>query len=78
MRAVFVVASLASLFLFPYPMTLALSFAATLFVPFFALVIGIYADLLYGAAIPLMTLWGLVLSLAALVVHRFVKTRIFS
>ncbi len=71
-----------SLFLFPYPFTAALSFAASLSFPWLALVVGFLAELLYYAGsetyrpLPLALITGAVLSLAALFVRRFVRERI--
>jgi hypothetical protein len=71
-----------SLFFFPYPLTLALSFVASLYIPFAALIVGICADLVYlswpegGSALPVATLLGGALSLGALFVRRFVRERI--
>ncbi len=80
MRFLFVLLALASVFLFPYPATLILSFAAGLFVPAIPLVSGILVDLYYHAPgaslVPLATIYGALLSIAAVVVQRFIKARI--
>ncbi len=79
-RYVFILAALASVFLFPYPATLFLSFVAGAFFPPMPLITGILVDLYYhvpGAAVlPWGTVWGLVLSLVCVGVRRFVKARI--
>lgn len=66
-----------SLVWFPYPYTVLLSIAASIYVPWFALGMGILADLLYLPAgmVPWASIGGLVLSALALFVHRFIKTR---
>ncbi len=66
-----------SLFWFPYPYTVILSIAASVYFPWFALGIGILADLLYLPAqtLPWASLGGLLLSALAVFVHRFIKTR---
>jgi hypothetical protein len=81
-RMVLALSSFLSLFFFPYPLTLALSFAASLYIPFAALIVGIFADLWYlswpegSTALPVATLLGGALSLGALFVRRFVRERI--
>ncbi len=80
MRFVLIALAVLSPFLFPYPVTLALSFVASLFYPPLALVVGILTDLLYYvpsvAPLPLAVLTGLALSIAAFFMQRFLKTRI--
>jgi len=80
MRLVPALATLVSLFFFPWPLSLALIFVSALFLPPAGLILGIAADALYfmpGAAfLPLFTLYGLFSTLLSLLVHRFVKTRI--
>lgn len=85
MRALFVLLAFLSLFLFPYPYTVLLSLIASLYLPFAALVVGVLADILYfsplppssgGLSLPVGTLLGALLSVLALFVRRFVKTRI--
>lgn len=79
-RAALLLSTFASVFLFPYPLTLVLSFAAGIYVPLTPLAAGIVTDLYYhvrgASALPLGTLWGLSLTLLAVVVRRFVKARI--
>ena len=81
-RSVLAAAAVLSVFLFPYPLTLLLSFLASLYLTPVALVVGILADLVYfapGAApVPFMSLLGGGLSVLALLVRRFVKARIMS
>lgn len=80
MRILFSLLALASVFLFPYPLTLALSFAAGLFLPAAPLLAGILVDLYYhtpGAAfIPFGTLAGALIAVLCVLVRRFVKARI--
>lgn len=85
MRVVLTLAAVASLFLFPYPMTLVLSAMASLYVPWAGLSVGVLADLLYfvplspenpGISFPLASLTGALISLIALFVRRFVRERI--
>jgi len=72
--------ALLSLFLFPWPVSLALIAVAALFLPLSGIILGALFDALYlapGAAfLPYMTLYGLAATAAALLVHRFLKTRI--
>jgi uncharacterized membrane protein (UPF0136 family) len=86
-RSILTLASFLSLFLFPYPYTLLLSFVASLFFPWVSLVVGIIADTVYfvphppqggGLSIPYATLFGACASLLALFVRRFMKARIIS
>lgn len=81
-RVIIVVAALLSPFLFPFPATLALMFAAATFMPPVALVVGVLTDALYlapGASwLPVGTLWGIGLTLLGLLVRNFVKARIIS
>lgn len=72
--------SVLSLFWFPYPYTLVLSFVASLYFPPAAFLIGIGADLLYlpSGTFPLASAVGLGLSLFSVFVHRFTKARIIS
>lgn len=82
MRATLITAAALSLFLFPYPFTLALSFAASLAFPPVAFLIGIAADILYFVpgegwqALPAASLAGAGLSLAAFAARHFLKARI--
>lgn len=80
MRILFSLLAIASAFLFPYPATLILSFVAGLFVPVIPLIVGILVDLYYhvpGASpLPFATLIGASVSIAAVLVRRFVKARI--
>lgn len=81
-RILVLLSALISLFIFPWQVSLAFMFAASLFLPPAGLALGIIADLIYfvpGAAfMPFFTLFGLVFFGIALLVHRFVKTRIIS
>lgn len=81
-RAVLALGAFLSVFLFPYPLTALLSFVASLYLPGVALLVGILVDLLYYVpeaapyGLPAASLFGLFLSLVALVVRRFVRARI--
>ena len=69
-----------SVFFFPWPVTLVLIFIAALCLPVLGLALGAFADLIYfnaaAAGVPSFLIMGLVATLVALLVHRFVKTRI--
>lgn len=79
-RFVLIGSALLAPFLFPYPFTLLLSFIASVFVPWLALIIGLMQDALFmvphEGRIPTATLLGAFASLFALIVRRFVKARI--
>ncbi|HYD93614.1 MAG TPA: hypothetical protein VEB18_04160 [Candidatus Paceibacterota bacterium] len=79
-RWIVVVLALVSPLLFPYPVTLALSFAGALFVPIIGLLAGVFTDVLYYAPhpgiYPLATIAGAGISLIAFFVRRFIKARI--
>ena len=80
LRGVIILSAFLSAFLFPYPFTVLLSFGAALIFPPLGVVIGVLVDVLYFApgvsAWPHAVLIGLLVSLIALVVRRFVRTRI--
>lgn len=82
MRIVLAAAAFLSPFFFPFPATLVLAALASLYLPPIALLVGILTDLLYytpGAATwPIATILGLFISLAALLVRRFLKARIIA
>ena len=69
-----------SLFFFPYPLSALLILASAILLPVSGIAIGIAADILYfspGAAfMPLWSLGGILATILALLVQRFVKTRI--
>ena len=69
-----------SILWFPYSYTLALSFLASLFFAPVGVVVGIVTDLLYApvlvGSLPVATLHGVVISLVAYVVGRFIRSRI--
>ena len=79
-RSALVALALLAPFWFPYPLTLALSFAASLSFPPSALLAGALAEALYHApgmkALPVAFLSGCVLSGLALLVRRFAASRI--
>lgn len=72
--------ALISLFIFPWQVSLVAIFLAALSLPPAGLMLGLLADVVYfvpGAAfVPYFSLLGLVASVLAALVHRFVKTRI--
>lgn len=80
LRIVLLGAAFASTFFYPYPLTLALSFAASIVFPPSGLFVGMFSDFLYYTApeLPLATLIGAGVSLLGYVVRRFVKARIMT
>lgn len=82
MRYILLAFSFLSVFWFPYPVTLILAFAASLFFPWAAVVVGLLSDLLYyspkAAPFPYMALVGIFISVVAVFVRRFAKERILS
>lgn len=74
------VCALLSLFWFPYPYTVLLSFAASLFFYPVGFLIGFLADLLYSPALfstwPIGTSIGVAVSVCAYLVGRFIEARI--
>lgn len=80
MRYVFLALALLSIFFFPYPLTVLLSFVASLYVPIAGLLIGILADLVYytphASSLPLATMYGAAASLLAYILRRFVRARL--
>ena len=79
-RNALVVFALVSVFFFPTLFTVLLVLAAAIVSPFVPLAAGLLAEALYGAphayAFPLYALWGLIASVVAFLVHRFVETSI--
>lgn len=75
-------AALLSTIVFPYPLTVVFSFVASLFFFPAALFAGVLADLLYHApgaeSFPFATLIGAGISVLAVLVRRFVSSRIMS
>ena len=69
-----------SLVFFPYHVTLLLLFAAALAVPFAGIALGVTADALYFAhglqRVPTLSILGLVATIAAIFLRRFVRTHI--
>ena len=80
MRYVLALAAFASLFFFPYPATVILALLASLYFPPIALFVGIFTDLLYytpgASSWPIASLIGLLSSVIAFFVRRFMKARI--
>lgn len=79
-RAALVILAVISVFCFPYPATIVLSFVASLFLPATGFVLGALVDVLYfapGASwLPLATVTGATISVVAFLVRRLVKARI--
>lgn len=79
-RYALTILALLSPFFFPFSATLVLAFAASVFIPPVALVVGLLSDFLYytpGASFwPMASMWGLLLSICGLLVRRFLKARI--
>ncbi len=75
-----VVASILSIFFFPWPLTVLLTLISGVFWPPVALAVGVLYELLYapGTTLP----WAVIIGLAAtgglFFVHQFIKTRIMS
>lgn len=80
MRAMPALLALIALFVFPWQVALVGVFLAALFIPTAGVALGVLADIVYyvpGAAfLPYFSLLGLVATVLALLVQRFVKTRI--
>lgn len=72
--------ALVSLFYFPWPVTLVLIFIAALCLPVLGLALGALTDLVYytpaASGVPWFLIAGAGATACALLVHRFVKTRI--
>lgn len=79
-RSILSVFALLSPFLFPYPVTIILSAAASVFFPPIGFLAGLVADVLYytpsASIVPVAALLGLSISVAGLFVRRFFKARI--
>ena len=79
-RTLLPLTALLSLFFFPYPLSALLILASAIMLPVSGIVLGVAADVLYfspGAAfMPLWSLGGIFATVLALLVQRFVKTRI--
>jgi len=81
-KTVSVGSALVSFFLFPYPLTLVLSFGASLVIPWIAVVIGLLYDAVFftsfEGSVPTASLLGAGASFLALLVRRFIKARIIT
>ena len=81
-RIIVIAAALFAPFLFPYPFTLVLSFAASLFFLPIAVVVGALTDLVYytsaASAFPLALIVGAFISCVAFLVRRFARARLLS
>ena len=78
-RAVFIVLAAASTLLFPWQYGAVLIFIAALYVPLVGVSLGVIYDALYyahGAGWPIATIAGVVGSIAAFFIARFVRSRI--
>lgn len=77
LRILFLTAALLSLFWLPWPVTVALGFAAAFLMPGAAAGLGLLAEVLYGSGgMPYLLLAGLLGTILAILVRSFVKTRI--
>ncbi len=80
MRIVVPAIALLSVFWFPWPLTLILLFAASLFVPLSGLLIGVLADVVYGASlvsgIPYGTLAGIIAFVVGTLLQRYGKAHL--
>ncbi len=80
MRVVIPILTLFALFFVPALLSVLLIATSALVLPFSALALGVFADVLYFSphpgALPLWSIGGLCATILALLVHRFVKTRI--
>jgi len=65
-RVLLIGTTFVSVVLFPWPLTVFLVFASSVFEPLIPLIVGIFADTLYYApqvyAVPLYTLYGMILT----------------
>ncbi|HVX90449.1 MAG TPA: hypothetical protein VHC20_02310 [Candidatus Paceibacterota bacterium] len=78
-RSVLMVLAAVSVFLFPWPYVTALVFLAALYVPLIGISLGVIYDALYytqGGGWPVATLAGIVGSVAAFFLARFIRSRI--
>lgn len=80
MRAMPTILALIALFVFPWQVSMVALFVAALFMPAAGIALGVIADIVYyvpGAFfVPYFTLFGAGATIASVLVHRFVKTRI--
>lgn len=79
-KVVLVGAAFLSVFFFPYPATLGLSFLASVLFPLAGVAVGVVADLMYytPTQFPVASILGAGASVLGLLVHRFVKARIMT
>lgn len=79
-RIVVLVSAVLSFFFFPYPVSALLLLAVALLLPFAGFALGLFAEALYFSpgvhVLPLWAIGGACATAFALLVHRFVKTRI--
>lgn len=80
MRALIISASIATLFFFPYPLSVVVIFLLALYIPLSGVALGIMLDALYfteGAApLPYATITGLIATLLGILVQRFIRTHV--
>ena len=80
MRIVVPAIALLSVFWFPWPLTLILLFVASLFVPLSGLLIGVLADVVYGASlvsgIPYGTVAGIIAFVVGILLQRYGKAHL--
>jgi uncharacterized membrane protein len=80
MRAMPTILALIALFVFPWQVSVVAVVFAALFMPAAGIALGVIADIVYyvpGASfMPYFTLFGAGATIASVLVHRFVKTRI--
>lgn len=79
-RALIISASIATLFFFPYALSVVVMFLLALYIPFSGVALGIMLDALYftpGAApLPYATITGLIATLLGSLVQRFIRAHL--
>lgn len=76
-NGILTIATFVSIILFPWPLTALLAFSASFFEPLVPLSAGVFADTLYYSpqtGLPLFTLYGLIVSVVAVLVRRQMRT----
>lgn len=80
MRGILTLTTLISVVLFPWPLAVLLAIAASFLEPLVPLAAGIFADTLYYAPqaemLPVFTLWGVAVTIAAFLVRGWLKASI--
>lgn len=81
-NGILTVATFLSALLFPWPLTAALAIVTSFFEPLVPLAVGIFADALYyspaSGGLPMSTIYGLSMSLLAILVRRWLSASIIS